>query len=102
MKKTATNLLRHLSCALVLWTTTGLHAQTLPVTAGLQLWLNADVGVTNNASGQVTTWADQSGLGNNATQATLTSAPTIALNSLNGHATVRVSGSQFMEVANAN
>jgi hypothetical protein len=102
MKNTATNLLRPLSCALVLWTTTGLYAQTLPVTAGLQLWLNADVGVTTNASGQVTTWADQSGLGNNATQATLSSAPTIAPNSLNGHATVRVSGSQFMEVANAN
>ena len=102
MKNTATNLLRPLSCALVLWTTTGLYAQTLPVTAGLQLWLNADVGVTTNASGQVTTWADQSGLGNNATQATLSSAPTIAPNSLNGHATLRVTGAQYMEVQNAN
>jgi hypothetical protein len=102
MKNTATNLLRPLSCALVLWTTTGLYAQTLPVTAGLQLWLNADVGVTTNASGQVTTWADQSGLGNNATQATLISAPTIAPNSLNGHATLRVTGAQYMEVQNAN
>src|ERR1035437_1293680 len=27
----------------------GLQAQTLPITAGLQLWLNADVGVTTNA-----------------------------------------------------
>src|SRR4051812_33692089 len=44
------------------------HAQTLPITSGLQLWLDADTGVTTNGSGQVTTWADQSGLGNNATQ----------------------------------
>ena len=80
----------------------GLQAQTLPITAGLQLWLNADVGVTTNASAQVTAWADQSVLANNATQGTLSSAPTIALNSLNGHATLRVSGSQYMEVANAN
>ena len=80
----------------------GLQAQSLPITAGLQLWLNADVGVTTNASGQVTAWADQSGLANNATQATLTSAPTIALNSRNGHATLRVTGTQYMEVQNAN
>lgn len=102
MKKTATNLLLRLICALVLWTTTGLQAQTLPVTAGLQLWLNADVGVTTNASAQVTAWADQSGLGNNATQPTVTSSPIYAPNSLNGHATLRVSGSQYMEVPNAN
>jgi hypothetical protein len=29
-------------------------AQSLPITNGLQLWLNADVGVTTNASAQVT------------------------------------------------
>jgi hypothetical protein len=80
----------------------GLEAQTLTITNGLQLWLIADFGVTTNASAQVTAWADQSGLGNNATQATLSSAPTLALNSLNGHATLRVSGSQYMEVPNAN
>ena len=101
MKKTSTNLLR-LICALVLWTTTGLQAQTLPVTAGLQLWLNADVGVTTNASGQVTAWADQSGLANNATQGTVASSPIIAINSLNGHTTLRFNGSQYMEVPNAN
>src|ERR1019366_6418432 len=80
----------------------GLQAQTLPITNGLQLWLIGDVGVTTNASAQVTAWADQSGLGNNATQPTLTSAPTLAPNSLNGHATLRVAGSQYMEVPNAN
>lgn len=82
--------------------TASLHAQVLPITNNLQLWLSADVGVTTNASGQVSAWADQSGLGNNATQGTPASSPTIAPNSLNGHATLRVSGSQFMEVANAN
>ncbi|HEY5481796.1 MAG TPA: hypothetical protein VIL39_09975, partial [Verrucomicrobiae bacterium] len=102
MKKTATNLLLRLICALALWTTTGLQAQTPPVTAGLQLWLNADVGVTTNASAQVTAWADQSGLGNNATQPTVTSSPIYAPNSLNGHATLRVTGTQYMEVPNAN
>jgi Bacterial Ig domain/Concanavalin A-like lectin/glucanases superfamily len=80
----------------------GLQAQTLPITAGLQLWLNADVGVTTNASAQVTAWADQSGLGNNATQPTVTSSPIYTPNSLNGHATLRVTGTQYMEVQNAN
>src|SRR5256885_425131 len=79
-----------------------LHAQSLTITNGLLLWLNADVGVTTNSSGQVTAWADQSSLGNNATQPTAASAPIIAPASLNGHATLRVTGSQFMEVANAN
>src|ERR1700704_5544064 len=89
-------------CGMVVLATAGLSAQVLPITSGLQLWLNADVGVTTNASGQVTAWADPSGLANNATQGTVASSPIIALNSLNGHATLRLSGSQFMEVANAN
>src|SRR5690349_11141937 len=67
------------------------YAQTLTITNGLQLWLNADVGVTTNGSGQVTAWADQSVLGNNASQGTLASAPTIAPVTLNGHATLRLS-----------
>src|SRR6266568_2332139 len=82
--------------------TASLHAQVLPITNGLQLWLNADVGVTTNASAQVTAWADQSGLGNNATQPTVGSAPIYVTNSLNGHATLRVTGTQYMEVLNAN
>ena len=80
----------------------GLQAQSLPITAGLQLWLNADVGVTTNASAQVTAWADQSGLHNDATQPTVTSSPIYAPKSLNGHATLRVTGAQYMEVQNAN
>src|SRR5216117_3842212 len=84
----------------IAFTSLSLQAQSLPITNGLQLWLNADVGVTTNASGQVTAWADQSGLANNATQPTPASSPTIAINSLNGHTTLRVIGSQYMEVPN--
>jgi hypothetical protein len=40
--------------------------QTLPVSAGRQLWLRAGASVTTNSSGTVTKWADQSGLGNEA------------------------------------
>ena len=102
MKRTQVLLATSVAGALMAWLPAELHAQPLPVTTGLQLWLNADVGVTTNASGQVTAWADQSGLGNHATQATAASCPTLAADSLNGHATLRVSGSQFMEVPNAN
>src|ERR1017187_2334956 len=102
MKNTKLKLLIGALCGAFALVTASLPAQTLPVTAGLQLWLNADVGVTTNASGQVTAWADQSGLGNNATQGTVASSPIIAINSLNGHATLRVTGSQYMEVPNAN
>ncbi|MEO7318705.1 MAG: Ig-like domain-containing protein, partial [Chthoniobacteraceae bacterium] len=36
------------------------HAQTLTVTTNLQLWLKADAGVTDDGSGNVLSWADQS------------------------------------------
>jgi hypothetical protein len=36
----------------------------------LVLWLKADAGVTKDGSNYVSSWADQSGNGNNATQAT--------------------------------
>ncbi len=78
-----------------------LRAQTLPLTNGLQLWLEADAGVTANSSGQVTAWADQSGQGNNATQPDVTKAPTLAAGSLNGHATLRFDNPQYLEVPNA-
>jgi hypothetical protein len=53
-------------------------AQTwLPVTSGLQLWLRSDMGLTVDASGHVQTWADQSGTGNDFTQAIPESRPTL-------------------------
>ena len=63
-------LTRKLTPALLLAATLPLSssAQTLPVTAGLQLWLKADAGITTNSTGLVTKWADQSGKGNDAVQ----------------------------------
>jgi len=69
-------------------------AQTNPITTGLQLWLKADAGVTTNASGLVTAWADQSGNGNNAApvNGNTTYSPTYLLNSQNGLPTLRFPG----------
>ena len=71
-----------------------LRAQTLPITSGLQLWLKADAGVTTNAAGLVTGWADQSGNGNNAapTNNNTTYSPTYLANSQNGLPTIRFPG----------
>jgi hypothetical protein len=77
-------------------------AQTLPVTSGLQLWLKADAGITTNSSGEVTAWADQSGLGNNATQTNSAAAPSLELNALNGKPTLRFGGdTRYMDVADS-
>jgi len=77
-------------------------AQTVPVTAGLQLWLRADASVTTNGSGVVTKWADQSGLGNDAIATNPTHAPTLQLNSLNGLPTLRFNGStEYLDVADS-
>jgi hypothetical protein len=76
--------------------------QTLPVSAGLQLWLRADASVTTNSSGVVTKWADQSSLGNDAIATDPTHAPTLQLNSLNGLPTLRFNGTpQYLDVANS-
>jgi hypothetical protein len=80
----------------------GSAAQTLPVTTGLQLWLKADAGLTTNGSGAVTAWADQSGLGNDATQADPTKAPTVQLSALNGKPTLRFAGgTRYLDVADS-
>ena len=57
------------------------------------MWLRADVGVTLNA-GNVSSWADQSGNGNNATQATPASQPLwVSSNaSIRGKPTIRFAG----------
>ncbi len=67
-------------------------AQSLPVTQGLQLWLEADAGVTTNTAGLVTAWADQSGQGNNAVQSDPTQAPSLVQGALNRHAVVNFPG----------
>ncbi|MGA2659072.1 MAG: LamG-like jellyroll fold domain-containing protein [Verrucomicrobiota bacterium] len=98
-------LARTLTAALLLAATMPLSspAQTLPVTSGLQLWLKADAGVTTNGSGLVTTWADQSGLHNDAIQANSAVAPSVALNSQNGKPTLRFPGdvTRYLDVADS-
>ena len=77
-------------------------AQTLPVTAGLQLWLKADAGITTNSSGLVTSWADQSGKGNDAIQTNTAHAPSLVMNSLNGKPTLRYPGdTRYLDAANS-
>ena len=69
---------------------------------GLVFWVKADVGVTTNASGKVTAWADQSGRGNHAAAADASAPDWVAGEAgLNGKPTLRFNGtSQKMTVAN--
>jgi hypothetical protein len=60
-------------------------------TAGLQLWLKADAGVTLNGS-TVSIWADQSGNGNDAIQPDLRRQPFLVRDGLNGKPTIRFDG----------
>ena len=97
-------LTREFALALLLTAAVPLNssAQTLPVNTGLQLWLKADAGVTTNNTGQVTKWADQSGVGNDAIQSDSAKAPTLVLNSLNGKPTLRFPGdTRYMDVADS-
>jgi len=70
------------------------------VQSGLALWLRADQGVTQS-SGNVSAWADQSINGNNASQSTSGSQPTLVTSSLNGQPVLRFNGStgQYLGIA---
>lgn len=59
--------------------------------AGLRLWLKADALVLAN-NDPVTSWTDSSGLGNNATQATVAKKPTFKTAIVNGLPVVRFDG----------
>ena len=79
-----------------------LNAQVLSVTNRLQLWLKADAGITTNASGGVTQWADQSTHGNNAVQITDAAAPLFVANAQNNKPALRFDGvDDFLDVADA-
>ncbi len=72
----------------------GVIATSAPVNVtvtnqSLKLWLRADLGVTNNGSGQISVWADQSGNTNNAKQSTMSHQPLYVTNALNGLPVVR-------------
>ncbi len=75
---------------------------SVPVSAGLQLWLAADAGVTTNANGAVTAWADQSGQMNNATQSDDTQSPFWVGDAANGKPVVRFTDApQYLDVASS-
>jgi len=81
-------------CTVLAWMATTLHAQTLPITNGLQLWLKADYGVSTNSAGLVTNWLDASGNDNNAapTNSDTSYSPTFVADSQNGLPTLRFPG----------
>ncbi len=67
--------------------------------AGLKLWLKADALVLNDAD-PVTTWADASASGNDATQTTAANKPTYRSNVVNGKPAVRFDGANdFLQFA---
>ena len=79
-------------------------APALTVTNGLQVWLRADAGVTTNAGGLVTSWADQSGHGNDASQGVASEAPLWLANAINGEPALdfgsnALSNNQFLELS---
>ncbi len=68
----------------------------------LKLWLRADYGVSTGAGNVVTSWADQSGLGNHGTQSTTSNQPIAVSSAINGLPVVRFDGSNdFLSVADS-
>lgn len=66
--------------------------------AGCQLWLKADAGITKDGSDYVSAWADQSGNGNDAVQATGGAQPLWVDAQLGGNAVVDFNGiSNFLD-----
>jgi hypothetical protein len=63
------------------------------IISGCKVWLTADAGITKDGSDNVSAWADQSGVGNNATQATGANQPKWIDNVLNGKPVLRFDGS---------
>jgi hypothetical protein len=83
------------SCALLAGTLPGLaFAFTPPDSGNLLVWLDAGAGVTASG-GSVSAWADQSGNGNNAAQATAGDQPTLVASSagFNGQPVLSFNGS---------
>ncbi len=64
-----------------------------PSTTNLVLWLKADAGVTYDGSNYVSTWADQSGQGHDATQSTTGEKPLYVSNAVNSQPGIRFDGS---------
>jgi hypothetical protein len=76
------------------------ETQAGPVLGGLVNWFEANVGVTVDPSGHVSGWADQSGMGHDASQASGSSQPLLINNALNGEPVLSFDGSgQFLNIA---
>ena len=71
--------------------TANISVGNLP-TGSMVLWLKADSGVTTSGS-NVTTWADQSGSGNNVTPDQTSDGPVVLSNIINGLPVIRFNGS---------
>ena len=84
-----------------LWNMPGAFGQ-VPVTSGLRVYLEADVGVTADGNGRVSIWQDQSGLGKNATQTVTGNRPTLVTNVINGLPAIHFVGSnaQYFNLPN--
>lgn len=65
--------------------------ESIPTT-GLDLWLKADEGVTADAAGKVSVWADQSGQNNHVTQGTAGAYPTYVTDAVYGKPAIRFTG----------
>ncbi|HMB96224.1 MAG TPA: hypothetical protein VKK61_09320 [Tepidisphaeraceae bacterium] len=88
----------HLFVALVIVSISGSAWAQIP-TGNLAMWLKADAGTTVSSSA-LTSWADQSGNGHNATPDTNSAAITLASNEINGLPAVQFNGSsQWMDIA---
>jgi probable HAF family extracellular repeat protein len=67
-------------------------AVTLPTPSSIKLWLKPDIGVVLTSSNTVSTWQDQSGNANDATQTTGNNQPSFLTNTLNGYGVVHFDG----------
>jgi hypothetical protein len=73
----------------------------LPSASGLKLWLRGDYGITLDGSGYVSTWLDQSGNGNHASQSISTNRPSVVPNQMAGKAAIKFDGANdFLQTPN--
>jgi len=69
------------------------------VSSGLQLWLKADAGTSTTTDGAlVSSWADQSTVGNDASQSSSSAQPIFKTNQFNGHPALRNASGKYFDV----
>ena len=64
--------------------------------SGLLWWIKADLGITENPTGHVQTWADQSGNGLDFTQGNVNRKPRLDRSTLNGTQVIDFDGTEYM------